>query len=60
MSTGYNLNRAHSSGQPPIKVRVSDIKGLNRQRHDPIFTKPLFKKRINRSGMVKLIQIRNL
>ena len=60
MSTGYNLNMANSSGQPPMKVRVSDIKGLYRQRHDPIFTKPLFKKRINRSGMVKLIQIRNL
>ena len=60
MSTGYNLNMANSSRQPPMKVRVSDIKGLYRQRHDPIFTKPLFKKRINRSGMVKLIQIRNL
>ena len=60
MSVGYNLNGANSSGQPPMKVRVSDIKGLDRQRHDPIFTKPLFKKRRNRNGKVKLIQIRNL
>jgi expansin (peptidoglycan-binding protein) len=60
MSTGYNLNMANQSGQPPMKVRVSDIKGLDRQRHNPIFTKPLFKKRINRNGKVKLIQIRNL
>ena len=60
MSTGYNLNMANSSGQPPMKVRVSDIKGLDKQRHNPIFTKPLFKKRRNRNGKVKLIQIRNL
>ncbi len=55
MSVGYNLNGANSSGQPPRK-----IKALYKQRHNPIFTKTLFKKRINRNGKVKLIQIRNL
>jgi len=60
MSTGYNLNMANQSGQPPRQVRVSDIRGLDRQRHNPIFTKPLFKKRRNRNGKIKLIQIRNL
>ena len=60
MSTGYNLNMANQSGQPTRQVRVSDIKGLDNQRHNPIFTKPLFKKRRNRNGKVKLIQIRNL
>jgi len=54
MSVGYNLNMANSCRQPPRRVRV-----LDKQRHNPIFTKPLFKKRINRSGTVKLIQIRN-
>jgi hypothetical protein len=54
MSTGYNLNGANSSRQPPRRV-----KELDSQRHNPIFTKPTFKKRHNRSGKVKFIQIRN-